>query len=474
MKDQYSTVVDVVDAGADPTGEESITSVLDANAGDDTLFVFPPGRYRMNEEFRHTGFENFGMIGNDATIVPGDYYEFEEPNRRLFRLGVYHTPGKDLHVEGLTIDQTAPDTGIRAIEAQISDGLTVKDFVINGVHDSGTWGPALFDVMDSDGSGTVEGFRAPGGGEWVAYTPNADDLWRGPSGILVSRYHEGTVEFVDCQLGGFPDNGVYAGNAKGTVIIRGGVFRNSHASNLRIGGRHSKIVGATVIVDDNPDHFGNQRGIRLDQGSWLQVMDTTVQLDKPTGNGITVLNNVGSAKIENTSVVQRTDRTNQAIVVEEEAGPTYIQTVNVDIHGSGNAIEIKGGNQPGEVGLSDVSVTGSASGAVFRNAIRCERDDCKFRRLEIDQPGSDYRRALEINADNAYVSGGTFETTHHPIVVNGTGAWIESTHVESYESYEALRLNDSSADVGVKENTLVGGVLDVGCDGLSMYDNEVM
>ncbi|WP_202932765.1 hypothetical protein [Halorussus salinus] len=473
MKDEYGTVVDVVDAGADPTGGESVTSVLDANAGDDTLLVFPPGRYRMTEEFRHCGFEGFGMVGDDATIVPGDYDEFEAPNRRLFRLGVYHNPGKDLHVEGFTVDQTAPDTGIRAIEAQVSDGLTVKDFLVNGKHDSGTWGPALFDVMDPNGTGTVEEFRAPAGGEWVSNTPNDGELWRGPSGIMVSRYHEGTVELVDCQLGGFPDNGVYAGNAEGTVVVRRGVFRNSHASNLRIGGHHSKIVGATVVVDDNPDHFDNQRGIRLDRGSWLQVLDSTVLLDEPNGNGITVLDGVESAKIHNSSVVQRTDRTNQAVVVESEAGPTYVQNVHVDIHGSGNAVEIKGGDRPGEVGLSDVRITGSASGAVFRNAIRCERDDCKFRRLEIDQPGSDYRRALEINADDAYVSGGTFETTHHPIVVNGTGAWIEGTYSESYDGYEALRLNDSSGDVGVAENTLVGGVLDVGCDGLSMYDNEM-
>lgn len=472
LKDQYSTVVDVVDAGADDTGTESITPVLDKHAGDDTLFVFPPGRYRMNEEFRHTGFDHFGMVGNDATIVPGNYWDFEGPNRRLFRLGVYHTPGQDLLVEGFTIDQTAPDTGIRTIEAQISDGLTVRDITIKGKHDSGTWGPGLFDVMDPDGTGIVEDFRAPGGGEWVSNTPNDGNLWRGPSGIMVSRYHEGTVELADCQLGGFPDNGVYAGNSNGTVIIRRGVYRNSHASNLRIGGDNSRIVGATVIVDDNPENFTNQRGIRLDQGSWLQVLDTAVVLDKPTGNGITVLDPVESAKIHNSSVTQRTDRTNQAIVVEKEAGPTYIQKSNVEMHGSGNAIEIKGGNDPGEVGCSDITVTGTAPGSVYRNAIRCERNDCSFRGLEIDQPGSDYRRALEINADDCYVKGGTYEATHHPIVVNGDSAWIESMYADSYSDYESIRLNDSSADVTVKDCMLTDGVLDVGSDGVSLYGNE--
>ncbi|ELZ10990.1 hypothetical protein C479_09273 [Halovivax asiaticus JCM 14624] len=473
MSDEYGTVVNVADAGADTTGTESITWVLDAHAGDDTLFVFPPGRYRMNEEFRHTGFDHFGMVGTDATIVPGDYYEFEWFNRRLFRLGVYHDPGHDLLVEGFTIDQTAPDTGIRAIEAQISDGLTVRDVTINGTHDSGTWGPGLFDVTDPDGTGIVEGFRAPAGAEWVSNTPNAGNLWRGPTGIMVSRYHRGTVELADCQLGGFPDNGVYAGNANGTVIVRRGVYRNSHASNLRIGGDGSRIVGATVIVDDNHEYFTNQRGIRLDQGSWLQVLDTAVVLEQPNGNGITVLDGVESARIHNSSVTQHTDRTNQAIVVEEFAGPTYVQQSRVEMHGGGNAIEIKGVGEPGEVGCSDVTITGPASGAVFRNAIRCERDNCEFRGLDIDQPGSDYRRALEINADDCLVYEGTYESTHHPIVVTGTGTWIESAEMNSYDGYEAIRLTDTSADVRLKANTLVGGVLDLGCDGLSMSGNAI-
>lgn len=472
LSDQYGTVVDVVEAGADDTGTESITPILDAHAGDDTLLVFPPGRYRMTEEFRHCGFNHFGMVGNDATLVPGNYYEFEGPERRLFRLGVYHNPGRDLLVEGFTVDQTAPDTGIRTIEAQVSDGLTVRDIDIVGIHDAGTWGPGLFDVMERDGTGTVERFRARDGGAWVSETPNAGNWWRGPSGILVSRYHRGTVELADCELGGFPDNGVYAGNANGTVVVRGGRYANSHASNIRIGGHHSRIEGATVVVDRNRENFTNQRGIRLDQGSWLQVLDTTVRLDRPNGNAITVLDETESARIRGTTVVQRTERTNQAIVVESEAGPTYVQQSSVEMHGSGNAVEIKGGNDPGEVGCSNLTVTGPASGRVFRNAIRVERDDCQFRGLSIDQPGSHYRRALEINADNCLVYRGRYESTHHPIVVNGTGAWIESVSADSYDDYAAIRLNDSSADAKIKNNSLAGGVLDLGCEGLSMYGNE--
>ncbi|MGM0591273.1 MAG: hypothetical protein ACQETI_06535 [Halobacteriota archaeon] len=472
LRNQYGTVVDVVEAGADNTGSESVTGVLDAHRGDDTLFIFPPGEYRMDEEFRHTGFTHFGIVGRDATIVPANYHDWMNGyERRLFRLGVYHNPGTDLLVEGLTVDQTAPDTGIRAVEAQVADGLVVRDVDVVGEHDSGTWGPGLFDVMNPSGTGVVERFTAREGGAWVSNTPNDGNLWRGPTGIMVSHYHRGTVELVDCELGGFPDNGVYAGNAKGTVVVDGGVYRNSHASNLRIGGHHSRIEGATVIVDENPGLFTNQRGIRLDRGSWLQVLDTTIRLERPNGNALTVLDDVESALVRGVDIVQQTAETNQCLVVEELAGPTYIQDTTVEMHGSGNAIEIRGADDPGEVGVVNVTVTGPAPGTHFRNAIRCERNDCEFRNLTIDQPGDDYRRALEINADDCLVYNSRLQSSHHPIIVNGTGAWIESVAAESEDGFAAIRLNDSSADVKVKNNTLVGGVLDLGSDGVSIYGN---
>src|SRR6056297_2958482 len=54
-RSDYDTVIDVAEAGADPTGEESITPVLDRLCNDgatDTLLRFPPGTYAMDEMFR--------------------------------------------------------------------------------------------------------------------------------------------------------------------------------------------------------------------------------------------------------------------------------------------------------------------------------------------------------------------------------------------------------------------------------------
>jgi hypothetical protein len=58
----YDHIVDVVEAGADDTGTESITPVLEELRADDTASVFPEGRYYMENQLRYTGFDNVGFL----------------------------------------------------------------------------------------------------------------------------------------------------------------------------------------------------------------------------------------------------------------------------------------------------------------------------------------------------------------------------------------------------------------------------
>jgi len=109
--DDYATVVDVTEAGADDTGSESITPVLEKLRDDNTLLVFPEGEYFMDEQFRFTGFDNFGVVGENATLVPADFHEFNGPRYRLFRLGVSSRPGGRVRFEGFDVDQRAPTRG---------------------------------------------------------------------------------------------------------------------------------------------------------------------------------------------------------------------------------------------------------------------------------------------------------------------------------------------------------------------------
>ena len=125
LDDEYGTVVDVTEAGADPDGNESITPIIEELEGDDTLLKFPPGRYYVDQRIRVTDREHFGMVGDDATLVPATYDEYDDLgdwNYKLFRLGVDYAPMTDLRVENFTVDMSAANTGVRALDVVVAGG----------------------------------------------------------------------------------------------------------------------------------------------------------------------------------------------------------------------------------------------------------------------------------------------------------------------------------------------------------------
>ena len=469
LADGFGTVVDVVEAGGDPTGGECVTPILREHAADDTLFRFPEGRYRMAEQFRFTGFENLGLVGDGATIVPDDYHDFEgEP--RCFKLGTYYAPGRDLRFEGLDFDFTADDTGVRALQAQVADGLRVSDVTVRGVHDSGTWGPFLFDVTDPDGDGFVDRVRLPDGGAYSTHCPG--DVWTGPTGVLVSRFHEGHLRLRDCDVGPFPDNGLYARNGARTTVV-GGEYRNSNVASIRIGGDGSEVRGATVVVDANRPGDENQTGIRLDRGADLRVLDTEVRVSAPNGPAVNVQNEVDSAAIRRSEVAVG-GGTGVGVVVQGGAGRTIIEDAAVRFDGGGNALLLRpradGG---GAVVCERVSVVGDAHGYDGRHAIRCARAGTVLRDVTVDQPGDGYRRCLEVSGDDCLVRGGAYRSTHHPIVNAASGTRVvDVDHAEAYDGRAALKLLDGHADVSILRNVLYEGVLDKGTENLTMAGNE--
>ncbi|QLG60382.1 hypothetical protein [Halorarum salinum] len=472
----YDEVVDIVEAGADPNGDENIVPILEEHAADDTLIEFPEGEYLMTEQFRFTDFEHVGFVGDDATIVPGTVEEmdgrsstegsFEGPTR-LFRLGVTYEPGDELHFEGFDFDFTRDQSGFRAIEAYVEQDMLVRDIDIVGQHDIGSFGPALFSVLDPNGISYVEGFRAPDGG---AYSENTiGSIEDGPTGVLVPGSHQGKLWFRDCELGAFPDNGLYVSGTDGRVVVKGGVYKNSNSASLRIAGDYSYVKGATVVVDDSRPEDGNQRGIRLDAGKHLWVYDTEIRLDVPNGHAITVMSDVEKARIQNSSVYVG-DETNHGIVVRSGSGPTDIYDTDVEIDGAGHAIYIQ--SDGGVVDCYQVRVTGDASGSSGRHAIRCMRDECRFRRPVVKQPGSDYRRGLYIGGDDCYVYSGYYETSHIPIVNASDRTFIRCVTAKSLDGYEALKLLDGTEDAEILSNKLYNGVWDKGSENTTMRDNE--
>ncbi|MFB6165578.1 MAG: right-handed parallel beta-helix repeat-containing protein [Haloarculaceae archaeon] len=476
---RFGTVIDASDVGADATGGESINPLLEEHVADDTLLMFPPGEYLMTEQFRFTDYRNVGIVGNDATIVPGTVEAmdgrlatagtFSGPTR-LFRLGVSYAPGDELRFEGLTFDFTADNSGFRAIEAYVKRDMLVRDVDVTGRHDLASFGPALFSVTDPDGISTVEGFRAPDGGAFSEDT--LGDIWRGPTGILVPRSHEGKLWFRDCELGGFPDNGLYASSTAGRVVVKGGTYKNSNASNIRLYGDYSYVKDATVVVDAAEDGH-NQPGIRLDDGQHLWVYNTDVELTDPNGDAIIVKDDVDSARIQDCTITVGEGRMNYAVLVHENAGVVDVFDTEITFDGTGNAIYVEGHNDDSDapVKLLRTTITGDGSGEDGRNAIRLARSGVDVEDVTVKMTGPDYRRGLVFLADDCTLDGGLVEATHYPVVNAANGTRIDDVTLRSYGRYQGLKLYDGYADVTVTDSEIYNDVLDRGTENLVLQNN---
>jgi hypothetical protein len=414
----------------------------------------------MDEQVRFTSFENVGLVSEDGaevTLVPANYHDFSGP-ARLFRLGTGGNPGRNLHFEGFHVDQTTSETGIRVINAEVTDGLHVKDVFIHGEHDSGTWGPGLFNIVDPDGEGIVDCFRAFDGGVFADETPNSGTVSRGPTGIHVNG-HEGTLVFKDCILGGFPGTGLYASN-DGRVEIEGGWFENSVTGSLRLGVDEGRIENAIVVVDDPiDDRPVSQHPIRLDHGSQIDVQNVTIDAPNSNGNAIRVLQGVESASISNTRV-NYDNGGSAAIRIDENAGATSFENVEVNINADAYAFRLLGGDA-GEVVLQNVDIDGDAGGSPVPPAIYCERNNCEFDELSVTQTGGDGRRGIELRGSNYTVTDSEFETSNVPITVhNADDVHIEGNYARADNQSRSLRIMGDSGSVTFENNEFPGGVED--------------
>lgn len=461
IEDEYRTVVDVVEAGADPSGSESVSPVLQDVIGDDTLLKFPPGRYYMDEQVRESGADNVGLVGDDATLVPADYYDFDGPQYRLFRLGTYYDPARDIRIKNLEVDQRADDTGIRAFHVSASDGLFVKNIDVIGRHDSGTWGPALFRITDASGSGHVNGFRLSDGADWQTQTPG--DLWRGPTGILVNN-HSGSLRLEHCIVRNYPDNGLYV-TGDGSVSVVRGLFQNSGPVNVRIGADRATVAGTEFVTDQRSPNYLAQIPLRFDYANHVEVRDVSVDLTAPNGDAIQFLDDVDDATVSDTDI-DIADVPAAGIVAKSGSGPLAIVDVEIDIDCSANALRLLGNG--GSVVVQDSRIAGGASGEELRHAVRCERDDCEFRALTVDQWGGGKRRGLALLGEDYTVYKCRIRCSDRPVSAYGDDIWIEDNYLDSYSGDESIRIGPDATSVRIKNNELPDGIQDAGGSDVSV------
>ena len=474
----FSNVVDVVEAGADDTGNQSVNPVLEDLRANDTLLKFPEGTYLLTDSFRFTDFENFGLYGENATFRIAPYQEFDAPV--AFKLGVSYAPGNNLLFEGFTFDQRGQNRGVRAIQATVANGLRVRDILVRGEDD--TPGPCggSFNVTSRHGYGIVERFRVPDGA--VPMRTEDDRPYPGRTGINSSRYHVGTLWYRDCVVNSFHDNGMYVRGGGGIrtedggqVHVEGGRYRNNNVSNIRIGGDGSTIRNVTVQVDENQVGDLNQRGIRVDHGEDVLVENAEINLPEPNGDALTVLNEVDSATVVDTDIFVGDDPS-RAISVSPETGPVQITDTHVHTVGpsaGGPALHLPDGGltDHAEVTVDDFTVTGDASGDdSSRENVIANRDNCTFRNVTIDQPGRGLRQGINVGGRNCHIVDSELTSRHHPVVVRGEVRIINS-ELYTEGPYRGIRFYEGSEGTLV-DNVIEGGVRDSGADRITRRGNE--
>lgn len=227
--------VNVVDAGADPSGNEPIDPILDEHNEAETEFYFPEGRYRLNKFA--TDRDCIQFRGDNATIVPTERTSTE----KLFE--IYST---GFVLDGFELDMRecsyTPGLRIKGDEWTIQNLVVRGRFRTNG-KDMNVHGVSFLKpyVTDPDGKGVLRNvYLADGSGP-------AGKRSAGRAVLVEGADQKGHVVFEQCWFEQWGENTLYANNHPGEITIRNCTFRNTNVG-VRLGG-NSTVEGTTFVRD---------------------------------------------------------------------------------------------------------------------------------------------------------------------------------------------------------------------------------
>lgn len=380
--DSYETVVNLADEGADTEANDSIASLMEENVGDDTLLYLPSGRYLMDDDLHVSEFENLGIYGEEATIVPPDGY-----TGPLFLLGGAKGT-QDCYMEGLHFDFRNPATAPPPLIIRVDDGLLIRNISI-----AGTSRRTQFEVLQPDGEGLVENLHIPDGGFADEYPP----------GCYISAQNRGELTLRDFSIANFPNNGIYASGSTGPIRVVGGVFENNDISNVRVGDG-GLIRDVEISCTNTTREHKNMRGIWVKEagGTDATVENCTVRLEEINASD-------GAVVVSNGTTVRDTQI--------EINGDNIAAILTKDPQGADKSKEITASTT-----IEDTTVTGSAAGGATVTVIN--HDGCSFQGVSIDQTG-DNRDGFEFfDVSEGVLRDPSIEVTGTPVVRNNSNIRI--------------------------------------------------
>jgi len=394
VPDGFDDVINVVDAGADPTGEEPIDQMLGDHLGGGTLLVFPQGRYKISK-LRLSDLENTGMVaasGTEPVLVPGEPASVQGPR------WIWLSEVNGFLFDGLDFDFRDPDSSGRLMITGLGD-FAVRNIRVRGRYI--TPSAFRFDVRHPDQSALIENVTALGTNQPAAKT----------TGIYIGRLHAGEIFIRNCRLENFPDNGVYASppgghggdfdGKNGVVHVEGGMYKNNNIANVRLGSTGSTARNVSVVVDTVPPHPPNSlnvRGIRLRGKSDQIVENCSVRFSSNAGRGfggIVFHRDNGSATIRNTDIQMDRD----GVPAIAAAQPSEAVHENQ--------------SKPAGATFAGVRITGTAG---QKTAVSiAHRDQTRFRDCSISQSGANRDGIVFRHSQNCLMSNTAISVTGTPI-----------------------------------------------------------
>lgn len=393
---QYGDVVDAVDAGADPEGEEPINDFLASHAADDTLLAFPAGSYRVRP-MTLSGYSNLGIAGTagERPTFFGDPGSFSGNGRFLIFEDV-----ADFLLDGVDFDFCRGDEGGK---------LTLRangDAVIRNVEVAASCSSHLqvlgISIQDEAGVGLVENFRATNRGSN-----------KGITGVYVAKPHIGELTFRDCELRGFTDNGLYAsapglpGGEDGVVHVEGGTYDNNNVSNVRLGSTGSTVRNVSVTVDRSPPvEPVNARGIRLRRQNDQIVENCRVYFGPDAGEsfGAIVFHpDNGGALVKDTR-----------ITVDRDGVPGVFAPYNATSFDTSPVLE-------------NVTIDGDASGGYAANFVG--RENVVLRNCRIEATGENRNGVRIANNDGGRIIDCHIDVPGIPVVIDDATAEVRNTTI---------------------------------------------
>lgn len=401
--DHFDRIVFATDVGADPTGEQAIDPILNAELQPGTLLHFPEGVYKMNQNFRATGRTgNIGITGDQAVIRHGrvdaiDGHVVTEGEysggTMLFRIG---TPSRPHHgylvFGGLIFDWSwSENAGMQGLNAFIGGQAEIRNVRFEGVHSLGTHGNMRVATAEPESVALVDSIEMPGGGLHYVETINERQTERydgttmevngeqvgqswSTTGMTGHREQQGTVVFRNVTTGPWADNGIYVRGGSGRKIVSNCAAWNSGGNQIRNNGGDdwepvewldgtedkdealegaypgSVIENSYVLIEHIPDPpYGTPRGILLQDGPQT-VRNCEIEIGAAEGGGAGGTYGIGTRGQGGAAPAGPATVEDCVITLYEDANAVYVSPYS-------NTIDF------GEIQVNTVGWNPSATGA---------------------------------------------------------------------------------------------------------------